>query len=310
MKKHTILSIITIIFLSFCAFAFCACNQNVDQPTNEPDDNLIFFDDFDTLDTSIWNVYTKNIVDGDGKIVENGFGYEQILKDGMRKGGYWDKEQVFVENGNLIIRTVEKDGKYYTGAIDTDNKFETHFGYYETRVQLPKASGIWAAFWLMCDNMGKSSTDPTVCGAEIDIFESPYYNGSSSSKEFYQSALHMGDYGSVYKQYTRLSNASQTAEIEKIYDGWHTFALDWQEDYYRFYFDDMLMGEMTSSNVKEGISKLDDFLFLSVEIDGANGSAYKNIFPFSTSITNNEDGAFPADFIVDYVKVYKTKPAK
>lgn len=302
MKKHLFLVAILILSLAVSTFAFSACNKD-----DKKDDNLIFFDDFNILDTSIWNVYTKNIVE-DGNIVENGFGYEQILLDGMRKGGYWDKDQVFIENGNLIIRTTEKDGKFYTGAIDTDNKFETHFGYYETRVKLPKASGLWAAFWLMCDAMGVSSTDPNVCGAEIDIFESPYYNKDSGEEGFYQSAVHMGDYGSTYKHYERISAFSETAEIEKIYDGWHTFALDWQEDYYRFYFDDILMGEMTPETIPEGISQKDDFLFLSVEIDGANGSAYKSIFPLSTSITQNEEGTFPVDFIVDYVKVYKTKP--
>ena len=84
----------------------------------------IFFDDFDgELDTTVWNTLHER-----------------------RKGGYWDKDQVLTENGNLVIRTVEKDGTFYTGAVDSMNKKELLFGYFEARCYLPKASGIWSAF--------------------------------------------------------------------------------------------------------------------------------------------------------------------
>ena len=117
------IALIAILSLSF----FTACDDEEVQARAIDLDSAqyrIFFDDFDgELDTTVWNTLHER-----------------------RKGGYWDKDQVLTENGNLVIRTVEKDGTFYTGAVDSMNKKELLFGYFEARCYLPKASGIWSAF--------------------------------------------------------------------------------------------------------------------------------------------------------------------
>lgn len=132
MKKSSFLICVILVLCCIFATTLTACSDdseaiNVFRPNETEQAYLTFLDDFtDDLNTNVWNVH-----------------------DELRRGGYWDKDQAFTKNGNLVLRTVEIDGKYYMGAIDTFGKLETHHGYYEARCILPKACGIWSAFWIM-----------------------------------------------------------------------------------------------------------------------------------------------------------------
>lgn len=282
-----------------CSVAMCfvACGDQDNSTmadlgfTDTKNEYLVFYDDFDatTLNSEVWNVYGSN-------------------GEHMRRGGYWDANQVILEDNQLIIRTIQKDGKYYTGAIDTKDKFERGYGYYEARCKLPKATGLWSAFWLMSVEMedgNNQSSDVTKVGAEIDIMESPYYK-SILDDNMYQCAVHIGDYDQNYIKREEFIFTTTKDSTATIYDDeWHTFAVDWSEDGYHFYRDRQLVFEITDSKY---ISPLKDFLFLSVEIGGSNGVADSMPFIFGQSINNNEDGTFPVDFSVDWVAVYSQKP--
>ncbi len=297
-KKRLVLLVLLVLTATLVGSIFTACND-ASLYGNSTDANLLFFDDFDgELNTETWNVNHE-----------------------LRKGGYWDREQAFTKDGHLVLRTVQKeDGNYYMGAIDTMNKFETHFGYFEAKCILPKASGIWSAFWLMPRGMAEHhTTDVNVCGAEIDIMESPYYNPIVFDKvmprdiDTYQCAVHVGDYDNNYLKKEAFVNTTTVAKNKygkthvKIYDNeWHTFGLHWTDKFYRFYYDRKLVYEITDSKVIS--TAVDDFLFLSVEIGGANGKASKPAFLFANGVDKNPDGTFPVDFLVDYVAVYDDLP--
>lgn len=293
MKKKLLCGLIAALILTFALSTLVGC----DKKSTKPDDNLIFFDDFNTLNTNIWNIHSPADDEYEG--------YGNI--NGIRRGGYWDRKQVFTQDGNLVIRTEQRDGKYYTGAIDSYGKYERHFGYYETRCYFPEAYGIWSAFWIMCKGLVENpSTDAKVSGAEIDIVESPYYM-PEEDLQFYQCAVHTGGYGEGYSSVEYLSFLNPNAG-RSFYGDWHTFAVDWQEDYYRFYADDVLIIEMTG-NYTGGISNVDGYLYLSVEIGGNDGIADNTpFFAAPHKIQDNADGTLPVDFLVDYVKIYKQKP--
>ena len=285
MNKKIVLAVLLVLVLTLSCSFFVACNDK---------ENLVFFDDFNgELDTTYWNVHHE-----------------------LRRGGYWDKDQAFTKDGNLVLRTVQKeDGKFYMGAIDTMNKFETHFGYFEAKVLLPKASGIWAAFWLMPQGMmsGNPTSDVSITGAEIDIIESPYYNPIGlngvmpTDKDTYQCAVHVGDYGDNYLKKETFVNSDKVSGVDvNIYDGWHSFGLDWTSEYYRFYYDRQLVFEITDKKYISTVTK--DYLFLSIEIGGKNGEAAKPDFLFANSVFENPEGTFPIDFLVDYVAVYSKRP--
>ncbi len=297
MKKIATI-ICTIIIVCSIAMCFVACGEtgnDGDVPqtlgfTDADNQYLVLYDDFtaETLNSEVWNVYGSN-------------------GEHIRRGGYWDPNQVLVENNRLIIRTTEKDGKYYTGAIDTKDKFERGYGYYEARCILPKATGLWSAFWLMSVEMedgNNKSSDVTLVGAEIDIMESPYYK--SVGKEKYQCAVHIGDYDKNYIKKEQLVSKTKNDTDVSLYDSkWHTYGVDWSESGYRFYYDRQLVFEITDSKY---ISPLKDFLFLSVEIGGSNGEANAMPFALGQKMDKNEDGTFPVDFEVDWVAVYSQKP--
>lgn len=72
----------------------------------------------------------------------------------------------------------------------------------------------------------------------------------------------------------------------EYYKGFHTFGFEWTEKNYAFYIDGLKFFE-----VNEGISKIDQYIILSMEIrDKLEG--------FKKAVA-------PDTFKIDYVKVYK-----
>jgi beta-glucanase (GH16 family) len=64
----------------------------------------------------------------------------------------WKKENVTVEDGALVIRTVREPAGFSTGGVMTGDwgrpiLFQQTFGRFEARVRFPKAQGHWCAFW-------------------------------------------------------------------------------------------------------------------------------------------------------------------
>ncbi len=198
-----------------------------------------------------------------------------------RKDGYWADDEAFVDGeGHLIIQISERDGKYYSGAINTRDKFEHSYGYYEIRAKLPTEEGFWSAFWLMSDgvhDIGNEGRD----GTEIDIFETPF---ASRGDDVFNHALHWDGYEEHH------GSAAEFPQIPGIYEGFHTFGLDWNEDEYIFYVD----GEETWRTSAGGVSQMPAFMQISAEVGQWAG--------------NIANANLPDRLIVDYVRVYERTP--
>ncbi|MEG2720567.1 MAG: glycoside hydrolase family 16 protein [Oscillospiraceae bacterium] len=284
---------------------------------------LTFEDNFDgdTFDHTKWH-----------------YGYKE---EGVRRGGYWVDDAVSVKDGNLIIKTdYRKDGKFgagwYTGAIETskssyDDKTEAEinkdykgfsgkYGYYEVRCKVPKAIGIWSAFWLMPDNNFKNDTFGTgKDGAEIDVFESPYLS-AKTYKESVAHAVHIDGYGEKLK-----SSGSDMQFVKGLYDEFHTFALEWNETEYIFYVDGMQTWKNSktvkpkdvdkSGNPYDTVAEVMEYMILSVEVGGSTIDGVvtpgkvldenKQQVTFWSGDASLNDTEKSYDFIVDYVKVYQ-----
>ena len=239
---------------------------------------LTFEDHFDgeALDTGVWNHY----------------------RQGERKGGYWEKEQAFLKDGNLVIRTEYKtDGAYgagwYCDRIDTRRLFEQKYGYFECRCILPAAQGLWAAFWLSSEAVGDFV--PGKNGTEIDVFESPLWHRKMKGKDgdLITSNLHYGGYGAGHR-YRNIA----VAKADDPYRAYNTYGVEWNPDGYIFYVN----GRQTGRSRFGGVSEVPEYMQLSVEIDGVAGKPFPG---WSGKITRNAPTAFPVDFIVDYVRVYQ-----
>lgn len=215
---------------------------------------LVWHDEFDgpKLDESKWN----------------------RLGDHVRKGGYWVKEDAYLNGkGSLLLRT-KKDGERFTcGAINTRDKFEHAFGYYEARCKLPKEPGHWSAFWLMCAGVNTVGNDGRD-GTEIDIMEAPWRDGQLTVN------LHWDGYGKEHKA------AGTKFKMPEVMEGFHTYGLLWLPTEYVFYVD----GKEVWRSQAGGVSQVPEFIKLTNEVGKWAGD-----------ITQAK---LPDYFEVDYVRVF------
>jgi len=218
---------------------------------------LVWEDDFSgtTLDASKW----KFRADGTVRVHATVSGAETISLDGK---------------GNLVIRTVKKDGKYFVGQVATDGIYAQKFGYFECRAQLQKHLGTHSAFWLQSNAMGIENNNPRDNGTEIDIFE---YHRKTSNQVHHN--LHWNGYGNAHRQ------AGTAKTIPFIGTGFHTVGLLWTDTEYVFFVD----GEETW-RTKEAVSHRPEYMILSTELTGFGGE--------------HRHENYPDSIVFDYVKVY------
>ncbi len=233
-----------------------------------------------------------------------------------RKGGYWHEDMVSVKDGNLIITTaymeeplenyyLEKWGDqitfkeykagWYTGCITGINIFEQCYGYFECRAILPKSTGMWSAFWLMNDgvsNVDGSGKD----GTEVDIFESMYYKDNWwGAGGAVISGIHYDGYGEGHQ-----GDSIGKWFANNPYEEYNTYGLEWNKDEYIFYINGVETGRLSTG----GVSQNPEYMLLSCEVAGENGVA--NADRHGTGKMSMKPGD-TAEFIVDYVRVYKYK---
>jgi len=198
---------------------------------------------------------------------------------GPRALGFVSPEAVTVEDGYLKLHALKKDDRILLGAVGTQNRFMTRYGYFECRAQLQKSAGIWAAFWIQSSEISKGE-DPAIYGAEIDIMEFFKKLGT----DIVSHNVHW-----AYGPHQKTTRGMQSY-LKGVSEGFHLFALEWTPEKYVFLVDGYRFYE-----VKIGISNIEEYLILSMEI------------PSETKEIKNT--VFPDVFVVDYVKVYKKKPS-
>ncbi len=138
--------------------------------------SLVFSDEFNgtTLDRDKW---ATRYVYADGTM--------DHLNDEQQR--FTDSGAHVVKDGALsLIAKALGGGKYASGMIRSRQTF--YYGYYEARVLLPTARGVWPAFWLNSDYDadGRLEWPP-----EIDIFEY-VINGSTEHPDMLHSGVVVG----------------------------------------------------------------------------------------------------------------------
>lgn len=189
----------------------------------------------------------------------------------------------------IETRRIDGDNNNNKGTQDT-MLFSQAFGYFECKVKLPKSDGLWSAFWLQSSNMRKVGNDGED-GTEIDVYESAFIKSEQSK---------MG-HALLWDGYSKDGKVSgYIGDLDfDLYDGYHTFALKWTPEYYVFYID----GIPTWASSDGNVSKVKEFLRLTVEIDAGDGWGPhgQKIGQFSHDNENNDD------FLIDYVKVWQNE---
>jgi len=194
---------------------------------------------------------------------------------GPRGVGFVTPDALEIKDGKLIIKAFIKNDSLKVSAVGTQGLFDTTYGFFECRAQLPKTTGNWAAFWIQSPGIS-SGEDPGKFGTEIDIFE--YFKGQGG--DFVSHNLHWA-YGPNQK-----STGAFLSKVEGIGEGFHTFAVEWTPEKYAFFVDGYKYHE-----VKQAISHIDEYIILSFEP--------------AHSMDDLKTATLPDAFIIDYVKVYK-----
>jgi len=207
--------------------------------------------------------------------------------------GWWLQEDSYLDGkGNLVLRAKKINNRnsdkdqfdYSTGAIRSYGKFQQQFGRFEIRCQLPTQPGWWVAFWLMSEGVGNVN-DAGEDGTEIDIFEGFGWTDAINH------ALHWNGYGAEHQ------SEGHMAPVPGIRNGFHTFALEWEKDMYRFYVDDI----ETWRSAAGGVSKVPAYVKITAELSTESWAV-------NQYWSNNPARAvFPDSFLVDYVRVFKKR---
>ena len=197
---------------------------------------------------------------------------------GRRAIAYVSAEAVKVENGVLKLAALKRGDSILISAVGTQGLFMPKYGFYECRAQLQQSPGVWGAFWLQSPKLSEGD-DPRVNGAEIDIME--FFK--KLGLDIVSHNVHWGPYGSG--QHTTRGMQSYLKDVSK---GFHTFGLEWTPEKYSFYIDGLKFYEVSS-----GVSQIEEYLILSMEIPNNLDEIKKTVFP--------------DEFIVDYVRVYQKK---
>ena len=244
--------------------------------------NLVWEDNFDgsALDTAKWTARPLSYLDFDKACITN------------------RPQNVFVAGGNLTIRAQRErftcwseTNDYTTAYLDTIDKATFGYGRFETRAKSPGtpngSTGLWPAFWLRRSAV-PGGGDPNDTNGELDVMELPggarYYDKSTVA---------------VFQQYTpQVKNDARISWPPGTYpgDGFHVYAAEWEPGVIRFYVDDRLVWTVDPSNtpffddVFNGDARY--HLRLTFHVGGWLGD------PDATTV-------LPADFVVDYVRVYR-----
>ncbi|WP_299064583.1 family 16 glycosylhydrolase [uncultured Polaribacter sp.] len=194
---------------------------------------------------------------------------------------FWRPQNTWEVDGNLVLRVQKFNATTMTcGSVNSNNRFEKAFGYYETRIKIAQADkGTHTAFWFQGDNM--FNIDGTGRdGAEVDVFESAW------TGDYTKSVIHIDGYGDDHQSNT------VRYETPGLHQGYHTFGLLWTPDALKIYYDGEL--KVTYSDPK-WIPQVPQYIWLS---DGAS-------FGFSGDNFTREPIGTLTHAYVDYVRVWE-----
>ena len=205
---------------------------------------------------------------------------------------YTDRpENVRVQNGLLVIesRFERYENSYYTSArLKTQGLQEFRYGYIEARIKVPEGAGLWPAFWMLGANFDRDTENPNDSNwpdvGEIDIME---YVGREP--DLVVGTIH----GPGYAGAGGLTTWNR--QDFPIADDWHTYAIDWDSDGIRWYFDGEQYAEKTPASVgdREWVFDQPFFIILNLAVGGTLAG------PIALDLE------FPRYVHVDHVRVYQ-----
>lgn len=204
---------VSLIITLLCG-ALTACSSDSDDSgiqvkPDYPVENVLFFDDFNTFDSSVWTKETHEPGWTNQELQAYEPGQVKVGKDGSK---------------SVLMLTAEwKNGRIVSGRVNSKGKKSFKYGTISASIKLPEtANGLWPAFWMMGDN----DKEWPACG-EIDIMEMGDKEGiaTGTASRRVNTAIHYGPTPASHEQQYHASAVSTDLQ-----DGqYHTYTLTWDE---------------------------------------------------------------------------------
>lgn len=236
-----------------------------------------------SVDRGKWSVTGENYWDKKSHFSKDNV----ILGNGVVRLRYERKRGFHNDDpDSKLARTGEAQSDYATGFLQTYGKWVQRYGYFEARMKMPKAPGLWPAFWLMPDRGVETGPqwkrqDTGNGGMEFDILEhltrwGPYR---------YSVAIHWDGYDKGHKQ---AGNSNIYVRPDK--EGFITAGLLWLPGLAVFYAN----GSEVARWQCERISNVPSEIMLTLPTGGWDNNAL-------------DDRRLPDDFVIDYVRVWQRR---
>lgn len=196
-------------------------------------------------------------------------------------------------DGNLVITarhdqddTIDCQGEpceYTSARLLTEWKFSRQYGRFESRIKVPEGDGLLPAFWLLGDDI---SRNPWPGSGEIDIMEV-----LGDDPGTVKGTLH----GPGYSGPDAIEFSQDLPDDESFADDFHTYAVEWDRDTITWLVDGEAYGTVHRSDVgtDKWVGNKPYFILLSLAVGGD--------WPGEP----DESTTFPAEMVVDYVRVYE-----
>ena len=285
-----------ICILILLIFSFCVQGAKAEPvPQIKGNWNLILNEEFNNFDLNHWSagLFNKSLRLGDSKC----FYLPKNVK--VEKG----KLEIYAREDKL--KRKDKHGKkrkanYSCGAVHSFGKFAQRYGYFEARVKLPKAEGLWPAFWLLPDRSSEGidlttprlrstfwETGPhrkgfiTGKGMEIDIFEHLTEWGAGE----YHLAAHWDGTKDKHQKFSK-----RYSEGESTKKGFRNIGLYWEPGLLVWYIDGKEMGNFKNDRVAD----VPMFVLLTMQMGG-------------WATDDIEDEKLPDKMLVDHLRIWSGK---
>ena len=238
-----------------------------------------------TIDLSKWNIYGPNYWDKATHWSKDNL----LLGGGMVKLHFEKKRGPHNDDPNpkeLKNLSGKNESDYACGFLETYGKWVQRYGYFEARVKLPTAPGLWPTFWMMPDRGAAAGEqwkrqDTANGGMEFDIME--HLNRWGPYR--YNIAVHWDGYRKEHK-----SVGSSTIYVQADKDGFITSGLLWTPGSVIFYCNGKEVGRWEDPRVGTVASAL----IIEMTTGGWDNNAV-------------DDKKLPADYLIDYVRVWQRK---
>jgi beta-glucanase (GH16 family) len=177
-------------------------------------------------------------------------------------------------------------GNYTSARLKTQGLFSLQYGRFEARIKLPEAQGLWPAAWLLGNNI--ATVNWPACG-EQDVEERV---NAAGAPDWNAGSIHAPGLNATTNYNFP---AAQTAA------GWHTYGMIWSKGSVAYYVDDPSRPYATYTASSYASTPGATWTF-----DGGQA----NFIILNLAVGGSWPGPptaatpFPAEMLVDYVRVY------